>query len=181
MADVTGTVTLNANTTLSLDTGATGSTGDITWTGTAITVSGSAKDVDLTSVVGHVQRPVRIHAIVALGQMSAASYAQSFGSFLTTSSITPKVNDILVVKTNGGNYAAVLVLSVGGSIQLQFDSLASGGGGGGTHGAPQITGVTNNYSYIPTGFPNSGIAPGTIFLIFGSGMSQAPAGAVALK
>jgi uncharacterized protein (TIGR03437 family) len=40
---------------------------------------------------------------------------------------------------------------------------------------PTINAVVNNYSYIPTGFPNSGIAPGTIFLIYGTGMSTAPA------
>ncbi len=182
LADVTGTVTLNANNTLSLDTGATGSTGDITWTGTAITVAGSAKDVDLAStpIGSALNGPSGFAQVVQLGQASASTYAQEFGSYLTTSSITPKVNDILVVKTNGGNYAAVLVLSIGGSINLQFDTLA-GSSGGGTPSGPQITGVTNNYSYIPTGFPNSGIAPGTIFLIFGSSMSQAPAGAVTLQ
>ena len=41
--------------------------------------------------------------------------------------------------------------------------------------AQTITGITNNYSYTPAGFPNSGIAPGTIFAIFGSNMSSAPA------
>jgi uncharacterized protein (TIGR03437 family) len=46
---------------------------------------------------------------------------------------------------------------------------------------PTITGVTNNYSYIPAGFPNSGIAPGSIFTIFGSNMANAPAGNVTLQ
>jgi uncharacterized protein (TIGR03437 family) len=183
LADVTGTVTLNANTTLSLDTGATGSTGDITWTGTAITVAGSAKDVDLAStpVGGQFSGPSGFAEVVQLGQASAASYAAAFGSFLATSSITPKVNDILVVKTNGGNYAAVLVTAIGGTISLKFDSLASGGGGGGTPSGPNITNVLNNYSYIPAGFPNSGIAPGTIFTIFGSNMANAPVGNVTLQ
>jgi uncharacterized protein (TIGR03437 family) len=40
---------------------------------------------------------------------------------------------------------------------------------------PTITGITNNYSYVPAGFPNSGIPPGSIFLIYGSNMSTAPA------
>jgi uncharacterized protein (TIGR03437 family) len=46
---------------------------------------------------------------------------------------------------------------------------------------PTITGVTNNYSYIPSGFPNSGVSPGSIFTIFGSGMASAPAGNVTLE
>jgi uncharacterized protein (TIGR03437 family) len=40
--------------------------------------------------------------------------------------------------------------------------------------AQTITGITNNYSYIPAGFPNSGIAPGSIFTLYGSNMSTAP-------
>jgi uncharacterized protein (TIGR03437 family) len=46
---------------------------------------------------------------------------------------------------------------------------------------PTITGITNNYSYIPAGFPNSGISPGSIFTIFGSNMANAPAGNVTLQ
>jgi len=184
LADVTGTPTLSAGSNLNLDTGATATSGgDISWNGTSITVVGSAKDVDLAStpVASLYNGPSGFTQVVALGQESASLYASAFGSFLVTSSITPQVNDILVVKTNGGNYAAVLVTAKSGTISLQFDTLVSGGGGGGTPSGPQITGVTNNYSYIPTGFPNSGIAPGTIFLIFGSGMSQAPAGNVTLQ
>jgi uncharacterized protein (TIGR03437 family) len=46
---------------------------------------------------------------------------------------------------------------------------------------PTIVSVVNNYSYIPAGFPNSGISPGSIFVIFGSGMADAPAGKVSLE
>src|ERR1700742_2237531 len=49
-ADVTGTLTLSTNSTLSLDTGATGTSGgDVSWNGTAVTVVGSATDVDIAS------------------------------------------------------------------------------------------------------------------------------------
>ena len=41
--------------------------------------------------------------------------------------------------------------------------------------------MVNNYSYTPAGFPNSGIAPGTIFTIFGSGMANKPSGNVTLE
>jgi uncharacterized protein (TIGR03437 family) len=48
-------------------------------------------------------------------------------------------------------------------------------------GAPTVTGVTNNYSFIPPGFPNSGVAPSSIITIFGTGMAAAPAGTVSLN
>jgi uncharacterized protein (TIGR03437 family) len=36
---------------------------------------------------------------------------------------------------------------------------------------PNIYSLTNNYSYIPPGFPNYGIAQGSIFDVFGSGLA----------
>lgn len=44
--------------------------------------------------------------------------------------------------------------------------------------APTVTDVLNNYSFTPAGFPNSGIAPGTIFVIKGTGMADPTAQAV---
>jgi uncharacterized protein (TIGR03437 family) len=44
--------------------------------------------------------------------------------------------------------------------------------------SPAITKVTNNYSYIPSGFSNSGIAPSSIFTIFGAGMANPGSAAV---
>ena len=37
--------------------------------------------------------------------------------------------------------------------------------------APVITAVMNNSSTIPAGFPNSGVAPSSLFVIQGSGMA----------
>ncbi|HTS51013.1 MAG TPA: hypothetical protein VMH05_23870 [Bryobacteraceae bacterium] len=54
----------------------------------------------------------------------------------------------------------------------------SGGGGGGGTPAPTITGVLNNYSFTPPGFPNSGIAQGALFIIQGTGLADANAQAV---
>jgi uncharacterized protein (TIGR03437 family) len=39
-------------------------------------------------------------------------------------------------------------------------------------GQPAITGGQNNYSYITPGLPNYGIAPGTLFIITGSGLAN---------
>jgi uncharacterized protein (TIGR03437 family) len=39
--------------------------------------------------------------------------------------------------------------------------------------APTVTGITNNYSYIPAGFPNSWFSPSSIVTIFGTNMAAA--------
>lgn len=44
--------------------------------------------------------------------------------------------------------------------------------------APTITSVLNNYGLIPAGFPNSGIAPGALFIIKGTGMADPTAQAI---
>ena len=41
---------------------------------------------------------------------------------------------------------------------------------------PIVNAVENNYSYIPAGLPNYGIAQGSIFVIFGSNLAAAPSG-----
>src|SRR5579863_1904504 len=46
---------------------------------------------------------------------------------------------------------------------------------------PVINNVLNNYSYIQAGFPNAGIAPGTIFTIFGAGLSNPLSGPLQLE
>jgi uncharacterized protein (TIGR03437 family) len=48
-------------------------------------------------------------------------------------------------------------------------------------GGPAVTGVVNNYSFIKSGFPNSGVAPSSIIAIFGSGMANAQVGALTLE
>jgi uncharacterized protein (TIGR03437 family) len=176
------TLTLQANNNLNLDTGAiVASGGDISWSGTSINVVGSATDVDLanTPLGSEGNGVANYDMLVQQGSGLITEYAGILGSYLKTTAIAPAVNDILIVKTNGGNYSALLVTAIGsGSITLEFETFpASSSGGGG----PTITGVVNNYSYIPAGFPNSGIAPGTIFLIFGTGMSAAPTGNVELQ
>ncbi len=55
-----------------------------------------------------------------------------------------------------GKIFAILVMAAASSLQAQ----------------PVINadGVVSNASYLPSGFPNSGIAPGSIFAVFGKGM-----------
>jgi uncharacterized protein (TIGR03437 family) len=166
LADVTGTPTLSANSTLNLDTGAIVTTGgDILWDGTNINFVGSATGVDLPDSAA-------LYGSLTQGTVS------SFAGGLSATAIPPATGDLIIVQTNGGNFSKIDVTSIaGGSISLKFDTF----GGSTTSSGPTITSIVNNYSYIPTGFPNSGIAPGTIFLIFGSGMSSAPAGNISLN
>lgn len=167
LADVTGTPTLTANTTLSLDTGQTATSGgDVLWDGTSLTPQGSATGVDVTPIVN-------FSGASGYAQITSSlitSLLPAFGSQLTNSPITPAVNDLLIVKTNGGSYAKILVTAISGtSISLQFDTF---GGGSSTSGGPSISSLENNYSYLQPGLPSYGIAPGSLFLIFGSNLSD---------
>lgn len=165
LANVTGTPTLNDNSGLSLDTGTistTASSGDIYWNGTSMTPEGSATIYNL--------------------EQAGAGYSSTFSSLTqsilaTLSSAYTKtpvpattliVGDIFLVHTNGGNYSAVVVTAVNGlvsAISLQFITFVSAPSG------PVITEIENNYGEIPPGFVNSGIAPGAIFFIVGTGMA----------
>jgi uncharacterized protein (TIGR03437 family) len=184
LADVTGTPTLSANTTLNLDTGKTvTSGGDILWASGSITLQGSATAVDLASTPlgSSFSGQSGYSTLIQEGSSLLSEFSSLIGSYLTASAITPAVNDIIVVHTNGGKYSVMLVTALSTSISLQFDTFTGSSTTPPPSSGPTITGVVNNYSYIPTGFPNSGISPGTIFLIFGSGMANAPTGNVTLE
>jgi uncharacterized protein (TIGR03437 family) len=170
-ADVTGTGTVIASgSSFSLDTGTVSSPGDFSWNGTMVTPQGTATGVDVASTLfgSAFSGPMGYSTLVEEGTALISEFGSEFGSSLSTSAFTPAVNDILVFHTNGGNYSVVLVTAISGSLTINFHTFISST----TTSGPTISGVVNNYSYIPPGFPNSGIAPGSIFVIFGSGMSQ---------
>src|ERR1700722_6315242 len=166
LADVTGTPTLAANSTLNLSTGAVVTTGgDILWDGSNINFVGSATGVDLPG------------SSALYGGLNKGTISAFAGGLLATP-ITPANGDLIIVQANGGSFSKIDVTSIAsGSISLKFDTF----GGSTASSGPTISSVVNNYSYIPTGFPNSGIAPGTIFLIFGSGLANAPVGNISLN
>jgi uncharacterized protein (TIGR03437 family) len=85
------------------------------------------------------------------------------------------LGSIIGMGTNGGNAAKLLVTALSAnSIGFEYTTFGTtGGGGGGGQNGPTITGVVNNYSFVPAGFPNSGVAPSSIFTIFGTGMAAA--------
>ena len=167
LADVTGTPTLTTTTgALNLDTGATASSGgDLLWSGSILTPQGSATAYTFPS-----------------GSAQFASLSQvvlsSLGPLYTKSAISVTslaVGAIVAVKTNGGNYAKVLVTAQSGtSLAVQFQTY----GGSSAPTGPTITQVLNNYGLVPPGFTNSGISPGTLFIIKGSGLADPNAKAV---
>jgi uncharacterized protein (TIGR03437 family) len=178
-------VVLSSGNNLNLETGKTGTSGgDLSWNGTALTPVSNATGIDLTSTLGSTYSGQTQFSQLAMEASTLISALSGFQSLLTNSAITPAVNDLIVVQDNSSNYALLLVTSLsGGSIGLEFETFKGSSSGGGTPppSGPNITGVVNNYSYIPPGFPNSGIAPGTIMLIFGTGMSNPPPAVLALN
>jgi uncharacterized protein (TIGR03437 family) len=162
-ANSSGTTTLSANARFSFDTGATVTTGgDILFTGTSITLQGSAG------------------AYTALGAGGSSTYStlnqallSALGTLYSSTAITGNslvVNEVIAVHTNGGNYAGVLITAVSSTaLSLQYTTFGVSTGPSG----PTITAVQNNYSNILTGLPNYGIAPGSLFVIYGSGLSAA--------
>jgi uncharacterized protein (TIGR03437 family) len=170
-ADITNqNATLNSGQTLNLDTGAIGTSGgDILWTGsitTGITLQGSATGYGFP--------------VSTLGQAAYAALTQQqlVGEPYSKAPITEEnvlAQWIIAIHTNGGNYAKLIVQSSASSITFQYTTfggtLSGGGGGGGGAGAPTISQVQNNYSFILPGLPNYGIAPGSLFIVKGTNLA----------
>jgi uncharacterized protein (TIGR03437 family) len=160
-ADVTGTPTLPANSSLSLDTGAIGlgSTGDILWTGSSITFVGSAKAFDLPG------NHAGAYPTFGLAEAQADASAMSSSPIPLATLV---VGNLFLAQTNSGNFAKVLITAQSGtSITLEFDTFAAAVANG-----PVVNALVNNYSNIPPGLPSYGIAPGSLFVIYGTGMSD---------
>ncbi|MCU1338364.1 MAG: repeat containing protein [Bryobacterales bacterium] len=163
LADFSDTKTLTTATgALNLDTGAVASAGgDILWNGRTITLQGNAKAFNI-GVAG---------TLNGLSKSTLDAF-KTMATSATLPSSTLVIGDVFAVFTNGGNTAAVLVTAndtTNSSITLTYTSF---GGTGGSSGGPTITKILNNSSLIPAGFPNSGIAPSTLFQILGSGLAD---------
>ncbi len=159
-ADISQTTPLASGNALNLDTGAiVASGGDLLWNGSTITPQGKAKAYNLGN----------------LGMAGFSSYSKDSLVYLSViASSAPIASSVLVsgevfaVFTNGANVAKVLVVSnSGGSITLQFVTFITTQPTG-----PAITAIKNNSSDIPSGFPSSGIAPSSIFVVQGTGLAD---------
>jgi uncharacterized protein (TIGR03437 family) len=111
-------------------------------------------------------------AFNALTQTSLAGFTYSTNFNLATPQLA--VGAIVAIKTQTGKYAKLLVTALtpanaSGSISLQFTTYGVGGSGNSVQ--PTVTAIANNYSPVPQGAPNWGIAPGSIFIIQGSGLA----------
>ena len=161
LADVSGTPTLTANTALNLDTGATGASGgDLLWSGSTLTPQSNAKAAAMPGGGGS-------SVYNALTQQTLTAFSALLSSAPIGSS-SLAAGAILIVHTNGGNYAKVLVVSnSGGSLGLQFTTY--GGAGSGI----SITAVENAATNIPPGLPNAAVAQGAMFVVKGSNLGPA--------
>jgi uncharacterized protein (TIGR03437 family) len=176
-ADITNaTATLNVGQTLSLDKGTVASVatqqGDLFFAGSTLLFQGSAS--------GFVLGNGTMILYNALTQQTLQGASSTFTSTPVLQTALVANAGVIEVKTNGGNYAKLLVTaSSATSMTFQYTAYgasASGGGGGG--GSPAITAIQNNYSYIAQGLPNYGIAPGTLFIVKGTNLNNQPLSAL---
>jgi len=158
-ADISGTLTIAANTSVSMDTATVVTSGaDFLWSGTTLTPQGSALAVNATALAGL----SGASGYATLTLMFLQEFAVA-GSSKAISGLA--AGTIVGYETNGGNFGKFLVTSVTGtSLVIQYTTYIST--------TPTITGVQNNYSYLTPGLPNYGIAPSTIFIITGSSLAS---------
>ena len=166
----------SADTNLNMDAGTTGSSGgDIVFSASGIAPVGSAQLDDLTTAFGPSFSTLVSGGFLVSVLTSEATYSTTP---IPSSSLVTK--EVIAVKTNGGNYAALLVTaSSSGSITFQYVTYNPSGAkiqglttvtlGG--PAPPSITQVQNNYSFIVPNAPNYGIAPGALVLISGNAMA----------
>jgi uncharacterized protein (TIGR03437 family) len=161
LATITGTQALSAGQIFDFDTGAVvTSGGDILWTGTSITLQGSATAYS-ESMLG-LTGMATFNTLVGEGPSAVTPLLLS-SLPIPASSIV--VGNIFEMQTNGGNYAFFIVTAQSGtSLTIQFAAFVSN--------VPTITQVLNNYSRIPAGLTNSGIAQGALFIIKGSSLAS---------
>src|SRR5580698_4254232 len=166
-ADQSGNATLTANNYLNLDTGVvSGGGGDVFWNGGSLAAQGQAGLYNLGRFGSRVFKSITLR--------SAARAPYSSAPIPSSALI---VGDIFGVRTNGGHYAKVTVTSINRtSISLQYTTFIAAPANVVAHPSafgppPFIYLVQNNYSFLPPGVPNYGIAPGSLFAIQGLNLS----------
>jgi len=166
-ADISGNLTITANTTVSMDTATVVSSGgDFLWNGTTLTPQGSTKALNATALAG------------LSGAAGYATLTQTvISSFASVGSSAPltglAANTVVGYETNGGNFGKFLVTSVSSSLVIQYTTYISV--------IPKITSVQNNYSLLTPGLPNFGIAQGSLFIIKGTSLASIPTSSVTLQ
>jgi uncharacterized protein (TIGR03437 family) len=171
LADLNGSATIAAGGSFSLDTGTNvASGGDISFTGTSITFAGNAKGIVLKGFTGSALYPNVTETILAVFIITPGAFSSTPIPATSLEAGTAS-GTIIGMETNGSNPAKFLITALSGSsISIQYTTYQSAASGGGAN-APTISAVMNNSSMIPSGFPNSGIAPSSLFVIQGAGMA----------
>jgi len=174
LADITNKmVTLTQGQIVSLDTGTTvNSGGDLLWDGTNLIPQGS---MFVFVLMDEGSGAPGDYALFGTTEIDA-DFMNCGGS---QSSVPGTVNQLFMAITNGEHDAKVLVTAQSGtSITIEFTSYTTSSmntscAGKGTGGnVPVVNALVNNYSNIPPGLPSYGIAPGSLFIIYGTGMSD---------
>src|SRR5260370_10802829 len=165
-AELSQAPVLSTGQTLNLDTGAIATSGgDIQFTGTSITLQGAATLYNFGLVGPSGFALTNEQTLTAIGPI----YNQTP---ITGAALA--VNALYGIHTNAGHYAKALITARNSSsITIQFTTFAASGGV--SPGSPTITKIQNNYSNVVSGLPNYGIAPSTLFVIYGTGLADATA------
>jgi len=160
-ANVNGSVLLQTNMTLSLETGSVSSSGgDFLWDGSALTPQGSAK----------IGGPVHIGATnFADSTQSLWAQYQSLANTKPIPAAKLVPGDAVIVVTAAGHLGAAFIASnTGGTIWFMYVTF----GVSGSPSVPVIGSVLNNSSLTPPLLPNYGVAPSSIFLITGNNLAD---------
>ena len=179
--DASGTITMANNSGLDLDTADINSQinlngrSDLFW-------AGGGSEGTLSISTGSALVGAGLTFFNSLTQATLASYNYSTGGLGYLLGATPigalspvysGGRNVFAVKTKCGNYSKILLNDLNsndGSLILQFVTYTTNG----NTGCPEIGGLQNNYSYLLPVQPNYGIAPGSLFIIRGTDLSNQP-------
>jgi uncharacterized protein (TIGR03437 family) len=165
-ADESGTIALGPNASFGFEQGASGAEDDIFWSGISLEPLGGATLFNLG------RSSERTYRLITAKRATYASYSVAP---IPIKSLVP--GDIFGVRTRAGTYAKVQVKSsADGMLSLNYTTFsrekpAAAEPPPKANAVPFVSAVLNNYSYIVPGQPNYGIAPGSIFVIFGGNLS----------
>jgi uncharacterized protein (TIGR03437 family) len=164
LADRSGSATLAADSFFNLDTGAAANSNpDIFWSGSALLPQGRAGVYNLGKYGS------RTFKSIAASHVTAGHYGSS-----PIAANLLAAGDVFGIRTNSGSYAKVMVTATNGtSLSLQYTVFGHAEVTGAAGPVPSISTLQNNYSYLLPGVPNYGIAPGSLFIILGSNLSDA--------
>jgi len=165
------------NTTLSVSAGASiqstiSASGTATLTGVgngtftaAIATTTFSGPYTITLSCGTITGTITVNASILTGTGTAVmTVTGGTGNFVGATGSFPNLAGAETVGTGSASFN--LTFNGTGTITISGSACSSG------PTAPTVTLIQNNYSYIQPGFPNYGIAPGSLFIIQGAGLAD---------